>query len=203
MVAQRWNSLAMFSITGVVLIAVSLAMVGWQGALELLSILKSMNSYSFIVRPAIMPNLRGFIYVLVEGGTLQSLSGGIALAISLVLYVICLWFWRRELDAVDSGFDLKFSLTIVTTILISFHLYAHDLFPLTLPLILFFRYVSCSRITDRVVSISFYFLLLVLFLPFIARYLIQAGSFGWAASTILLLYTVISIELLNLDRLKF
>ena len=199
LVARRWNFLAMFSITGVVLIAVSLAMVGWQGALDLLSILKSMDSYSFIVRPAIMPNLRGFIYLLLDGTSLKSLNGGITLVISAGLYLLCLYLWRRKLDVLDPEFDLKFSLTIVTTILISFHLYPHDLFPLTVPLILFFRYVSSSGASRRAAANSFLILLILLFFPLVPRYLIQAGSFGWGASAVVLLYIVIGVEILKRD----
>lgn len=200
LVSRRWNTLAVFSISAVVLVAVSLAVVGWQGALDLLSILKSMDSHSFIVRPAIMPNLRGLTYVLLGGAGLESLNGGITLVISAGLYLHCLYLWRQKFDVLDPGFDLKFSLTIVTTILISFHLYAHDLFPLTLPVILLYRYLSVYGIIRRAVSNSFLFLLIVLYLPLAPRYLIQSRLFGWGALVVLLFYTVLSMEILNRAR---
>jgi hypothetical protein len=60
-VARRWHSLAVFTITGVILVAISLGMVGWQGVFDFVSILRSMEDYSFIIHPANMPNVRGFI----------------------------------------------------------------------------------------------------------------------------------------------
>ena len=52
-------------------------------------------------------------------------------------------------------FDLQFALIVVTTVLISYHLYAHDLFLLSLSLILFFRYVSSGAMPRRISSKSY------------------------------------------------
>jgi hypothetical protein len=144
-IARRWSALAMFTITAVVLVGISLQMVGWQSAFDLLSVLKSMDSYSFIVRPAIMPNLRGFSYLLFDGSSFKAVSTVATFVISAGLYLFCLYLWRPKLEALESGIDLKFSLTMVTTVLISFHLYAHDLFLLTIPAVLFYRHISASN----------------------------------------------------------
>ncbi|MGH7794635.1 MAG: glycosyltransferase family 87 protein [Candidatus Binatia bacterium] len=202
LVARRWNSLVVFSITGAALVAVSLAMVGWQGAFDLVSILRSMHDYAYIIYPANMPNIRGLSYVLFQAENLEILTGTMILVISLGLYALCLYLWKREFDVLDPAFDLKFSLTVVTTVLIGYHLYPHDLFPLTLSLILLFRYISSGAVSDRTVANLFFFLLIILFLPLVPRYLIKFSVLGLAAVPVLLLYTILSLEIFRRNRVK-
>ena len=109
--------------TGGALAVVSLAMVGQQGVFDLAAILKSMGNYTFVVRPALMPNVRGLSNALALGGNFEATLT--TAVISLALYALCLYIWRGKFDVGSSGFDLKFSLTLVTTVLISYHLYAH------------------------------------------------------------------------------
>jgi len=200
--ARRWRSLAMFSIVGVVLVAVSIAMVGWQGIFDFSSILKLMNRYSYIIAPATMPNIRGLVYDIFRDGNLEFLVFVVTIVISVVLYALCVYLWRSEFDVLDPGFDLKFSLAIVTTVLISYHLYPHDLFPLTLSLILIFRYVNSGWATHWALSTAFYFLLIIFFVPLIPRYLIKLSALGWAAFPILLLYLVLTAEIFHRERIK-
>jgi hypothetical protein len=202
LVARRWKSLAMFAVTGAILIIISLVMVGWQGAFDLLSILRSMGRYSFVVRPALMPNLRGFMHVLLQGDDLDWLTGAMTVAISVGIYALCLYLCRREFDVLDPGFDLKFSLILVTTVLISYHLYAHDLFLLALSLILFFRYVSSGAVPRRFSSKSFFILLIILFLPLLPQYLIKFRAFGWGALPIILLYVILTVEIFRCKRIR-
>ncbi|HEY2918295.1 MAG TPA: glycosyltransferase family 87 protein [Candidatus Binatia bacterium] len=196
LVARRWRSLAVFTITGLILVAISLGMVGWQGVFDFLSILSLMKNYSYIIYPANMPNIRGLSYDLFQTGNLEFLAF-VTIVISVVLYALCAYLWRSEFDVFDPGFDLKFSLTIVTTVLISYHLYPHDLFPLTLSLMLIFRYVNSGGATRGVLSRAFFFLLIILFLPVIPRYLIELSALGWGALPILLLYIVLTVEIFH------
>lgn len=196
MVARRWRTLTAFSITGLMLSAISLTVVGWEGVFDLLTILNSMNNYSFIVRPALMPNVRGVTFVVFEGLGLVHPSGSIIVVTSAGLYLLCLYLWRGKMDVCDSSFDLKFSLTIITTILISFHLYAHDLFLLILPVILLIRYINFGGVIHGFLVKGLYVLLIVLFLPVIPRYLIQGSAFGWAGLPILMLCIMLAVEIL-------
>jgi hypothetical protein len=199
LVARRWKSLSVFIITGVILVAVSLGMVGRQGAFDLISILRQMDNYSFVIHPALMPNVRGFTYVLLQAENLEFLTGAITFVISAALYAFCLYLWRQEMDVLDPRFDLNFALTIVATVLISYHLYAHDLFPVALSLILFFRYLIAGTSTSRLISNAFFILLIVFFLPIVPRYLIQTSGLGWGAVPILFLYVVLCMEICNRD----
>lgn len=202
LVARRWTSLAVFSVTGAILVTVSLIMVGWQGVFDFISILRSMEDYSFIIYPRNMPNVRGLLYVTFETLNLKMAAGAVGVAISLALLGLSLYLWRQEVDAQDLAFDLMFSLTLITTVLISYHLYAHDLFLLVLSLILFFRYVSAGSVSHRFISNSFFFVVIILFLPVVPRYLIEFKSLGWGAIPVLFLYALLSLEIFRHRRIQ-
>jgi hypothetical protein len=200
LLARRWQSLIVFGVTGGVLAAVSLAMVGRQGIFDFVSILKSMGNYAFVVRPALMPNIRGLSNALLRGENFEAVAAtGI---ISLALYAFCLYLWRGKFDVVCSGFDLKFSLTLITTVLISYHLYAHDLFLLSLSMILLFRYISFVVPHPPELSNVFYGLLLIYLLPVMPRYLIESRLLWWWSVPVLLLYLIVSVEILKRRRLE-
>jgi hypothetical protein len=197
LVARRWHSLVVFGITGLILVAVSLGMVGWQGVFDFLSILNLMKNYSYIIYPANMANIRGLLYDLLPTGNFEFLVFLATIVISVGLYALCAYLWRGKFDVLDPGFDLKFALTLVTTVLVSYHLYPHDLFPLTLSLILTFRYINSGEATHGVLSRAFFFLVLILFLPVVPRYLIEFSALGWAALPILFLYVLLVVEIFH------
>lgn len=195
--ARRWQAVGVFVAAGVVLTAVSLAMVGWQGAFDLVTILTRMKEYLFIVDPGKMPNLRGLLHVLSRASESAFPLGVISGLISLSLYALCLYFWWQNRNVDDSGLDLKVSLAVVTTVLTSYHLYSHDLFPLLLPLMLLFRYVNSDTRSHPITGRLFFLLLIVLFLPVVPRYLIESRLFGWGALAILALYMVATAEVVQ------
>lgn len=203
LVARRWRSVVVFSATGIILVGViSLSMVGLEGAFDFVSILRSMGNHTFIINPRNMPNVRGLSYVLLHADSLEWLADAAIIVISGVVYAICLYAWRHEFDSGDPVFDLQYALVLVTTVLVSYHLYAHDLFPGSLSLILFFRYVSSGLTAHRVVSTGFFVLVLILFLPGVPRFLIEYRSFGWGALPILLVYISMVVEIFSRRRVR-
>ncbi len=203
LIARRWENVIIFGITGAALVAVSLVMVGFQGAMDLVSILQRMGDYSFIIYPRNMPNVRGLTTVTFDAVGLGSTAGFATFAISLAIYGLCLYLWRRKVDVDDPAFDLMFSLAIVATVLISYHLYAHDLFPVIIPLVLLFRYIGRGWVSDGLVSGSFFTVLLIGFTPLVPRYLIQFKSFGWGALFVLTLFMIVSVEIFRRERVAF
>ena len=143
------------------------------GAFDRVSILKSMDIYSFIIHPGLMPNFRGFAYILFQGVRLEWLTAAITLLISVVLYALCLYLWCGQVEALDFGFDLTFAVIIVTIILISYHLYLHDLFALSLSLVLIFCYVNIYRGAQEGLSKALLWFLISLCFFVIPRYLIK------------------------------
>jgi hypothetical protein len=195
LVARQWYSIAVFTVTAVLLVAVSLMMVGIEGAFDLISILRSMGDYSFIIDPRNMPNVRGLSYMLLQPDKFGFLAGAATIAISLALYALCLYVWRGKFDAGDSVFDLKFALVVATTVLICYHLYSHDLFPVALSLILLFRHVSSGQATHWALPGAYYILSMILLLPVVPRYLIESRALGWGAVPILAFYSLLVVEI--------
>jgi hypothetical protein len=194
-VARRWRSVAAFGMTGAILAVFSFAMVGWQGILDWVSILKSMDRYSWIIHPANMPNIRGLLYDWFQPGTRTIPVFIVTVVISVVLYTVTIYLWRGEINVLDPDFDLKFSLAIVTSLLVSYHLYSHDLFPLVLSLVLTFRYIITEGAIHRVPPTVFFFLLIVLFIPLVPRYLIEFSMLGWGALLLVALYSILVAEI--------
>jgi len=198
--ARRWRTVAVFSAVGAVLVILSVVMVGFQGVFDFLSILKSMEDYTFIINPRNMPNVRGLSYLLLHGTEAGWFAGAATIVISMSLYGLCVYTWRKKWDTDSPVFDLQFALTVATTLLVSYHLYAHDLFPLSLSLILFYRYVCSSG--RRNICVAFFALLPVFFLPVLPRALIDMKLFGWGAVSVLLLYFVLTVEILRINKFE-
>jgi hypothetical protein len=195
LIARRWYTVSVFTITGMMLFVISIWMVGWQGIFDFLSILRSMDKYSYIIYPANMPNIRGLLHDLLHANETGSLSFALTGMISLVAYLLCIYLWRGDFNALNSNFDLKFSLALLTTILISYHLYPHDLLPVAITVILLFRYINTEGTSNKSLSVAFYVVLLILLLPVVPRYLISSSALGWAALSILLLYGASVLEI--------
>ena len=161
-----------------------------------------MRNYSYVIYPANMPNIRGLLYDLLNNGKTESLLFTLTVVISGAAYLLCIYVWRGGFDAVDPIFDLKFSLTLLTTVLISYHLYSHDLLPVAVTLILFFRYLNIEGTSRQNLSLVFYIVLVILLLPVIPRFLISSSAFGWEALPLLLLFTVLATEILCHEQVK-
>jgi hypothetical protein len=81
------------------------------------------------IMPSDMPNLRGILYVLLHG---DSYVGAVALVSSVAVLLFAAWRCR----AGTSPLDLKFSLSAVATVLVSYHALGYDLSMIMLPVLL-------------------------------------------------------------------
>ncbi len=81
------------------------------------------------IMPSDMPNLRGVLYLLLHG---HSYVGAVALVLSVVVFFFAAWWCRAGTNRVD----LKFSLNVVATLLVSYHCLGYDLSILMLPILL-------------------------------------------------------------------
>lgn len=81
--------------------------------------------------PAGMPNLRGLIYVFFS-------SGPYVVPLLLLLSLALLFFvaWRCRSAQSPARFDLSFSLALVATVLVGYHVVSYDLSVLLIPLLL-------------------------------------------------------------------
>lgn len=127
---RRWKAVAGFAMASLVLVGVSVAVVGW-GAL--MNYPRQLLQFSHAqaegaMNPRVMPNLRGVVAALAGNGNLAHVLLG---ALSLALLAWAAWNWK----AGGPEFDLGFGLSLVVAVIVSYHLMAHDLSALLLPLL--------------------------------------------------------------------
>lgn len=192
--SRHWRAAVGFAATGACLVGVSLAMVGWRGALGLFSIVSTMGGPRTIVYPESMTNLRGLSFLLES----KELTNIVTAAASLIVYGCCLLLWKNKVKVDGPVFDLRFSLAIATTVLVSYHLYPHDAIILTVPLILTFSYVLEDRARTTIVRNGFLLVLTILYLPLVPYFLEVKGGFAWGVLPIILFYVVIASEIYSL-----
>ncbi len=199
-VTRNWQALFGFMTTGACLLGISLAIVGWQGALGLLSIISDMDRPTSIVYPQMMTNLRGLFFPLLTFLKSVELSNVFIAAASLIVYGYCLIVWNNNDRANGHLFDLQFSLAIVATVLISYHLYTHDLIILTIPVILIANYIFANRQPLSSACKLFLSVLVVLYLPLAPFLLEVGGAFGSLVAPILIIYGFLVFQIDSFKR---
>jgi Glycosyltransferase family 87 len=201
-ISGYWRVTLGFIGTGVVLSAISLAMVGWQGVVGLFSIVAAMDRPTSIVYPESMTNLRGLSFLLLSLLNANPLTNIANVVASLIVCGCCLWLWKNKTTENSSLFDLRFSLAVVTTVLVSFHLYTHDVIILLIPLLLIFSYILLG--VARVPTARYVFLggLILLNLPLVPYFLEVNGGFGWGVFAIILLYLALASEIYSFGEVN-
>ena len=134
LVCRRWKVLGAALGTGLGLAVVSAGLVGWRAVFRypqaLLEFSRMPPSIAGVY-PKMMPNVRGFAHSVLadhtSAATLQ-LAIGIVSALLLILLVRACLRASRPLGAVG------FSLLVLVTLLVGYHVYPHDLTLLVLPL---------------------------------------------------------------------
>ncbi|HJS98899.1 MAG TPA: glycosyltransferase family 87 protein [Terriglobales bacterium] len=139
---RRWKTVAGFAITGAALVGISAAVVGWG---ELMNYPHRLLEFSHAqaagaMNPRIMPNLRGVVAGLAGDGNSAHLLLGV---LSLALVAWAAWKWKA--DGRQPEFGLGFGLTLVVSVIVSYHLMAHDLSVLLLPLLLAAEWLMRER----------------------------------------------------------
>lgn len=97
-----------------------------------------------------------------------------------------------------SLFDLRYALAMVTTVLVSFHLYTHDAIILVIPLTILLSYVLQNRAQTRFVHDGSIAALIVFNLPLVAFFLEIRGGLGWGVLPIIFVFILIASEICSL-----
>jgi hypothetical protein len=134
-----YSMLAGFAGGGLIVTAASLALVGWQGLISLgrvllltgsVSVARSLPAGTFGVFPLIMLNVRGLIAGLL--GWL--LSGTIILVLTMAVSAFLGVWIMQMLRRTRPDSSATFCLTVTAAILVSYHLYVHDLSVMLVPI---------------------------------------------------------------------
>jgi Glycosyltransferase family 87 len=145
---KRLKALLGFVLVGCVLALVSIAVVGWNGALSYPSFVwhvETVMGHGAIV-PVDMPNVRGLLHTLLAARSsklvIQLVVG--VLSVALLLFASAKSKVARE----GTAFDLGFSLAVVSTILVSYHANTYDLSLLFLPVMLLTNHLAGAEFKD-------------------------------------------------------
>lgn len=132
---RKWKTLGGCAAIGFGLAAVSAGVVGGKGLLSYPSMVLACNRMlqsSGARWNQAMPNLRGAVDRLMGAGSVT--GAALIFAISAALLIVSAW--RGQPDPQHPDFELRFSLAVVVSTMISYYLFAHDLTLLLLPLLL-------------------------------------------------------------------
>ena len=192
---RRWSLIFGFLSTGLLLGAISLAMVGWDGLMGLFSLWLPMIQRGNVVWPELMTNLRGLAYMILDLGGLLGATNILTVGLSILAYIITLRLWPRSADELDELFDMRFALAVVMTALVSFHLYSYDGTLLAIPLIIMLNRVLKESNPYPARHRVFLAILIALFLPLVPNVLLSAAMLAWWALPLPILFGVMATEI--------
>jgi hypothetical protein len=172
---------------------VSVAVVGWREALRyptyVWNVENSTGSATSLI--SAMPNLRGFVHVFFAWT--PRVEVGVSFLSALLLLLASL---RWDDSSLNCRFDLSFSLATVATVVLSYHVLAHDLCLLLLPLLLLSNTFQESGLPKGSKAIALLAPMVVLFLsPVLMLLWFRLGEFSLLAPILLLWFYGISREL--------
>jgi hypothetical protein len=189
---RRRKALVGFFVVALVLGLVSIGVVGWKEALRYPSYVWSVENSTGTATSLIsaMPNLRGFIHVFVPW------TPRIEVAVSFLSALLLLFASARwNASTLDRRFDLSFSLATVATVILSYHVLAHDLCLLLLPLLLVSNDFAESDTPGRRRIAMWAPMLALSFSPLLMLLWFRYGEFSLLAPVLLLWFYAISRDL--------
>jgi hypothetical protein len=139
---RNWKFVSGFLAFSIVPIGLSLWIAGTEGLLQFLRFLVRSNKGSleqFGLYPGNMPNIRGFLFTVL----IDAVSNN-RLFIVTALLSVALFGWA-VVTSRRSALEVQYALAIMTTLLVSYHLFIYDLTIVLLPLLV---------IADRIASHS-------------------------------------------------
>ena len=147
---RRWKFVAGFAVVASMLAAVSVGLVGWHGLAHWLGLIKAENVglaggatlAERSVHPTAMANLRGLLSAALLTRIPEFWVNAVSLGVSALLFIGILLLWKGELDPLSRRFDRIVAATVTGILLISYHLYPHDLSLILLPLALSFSAIE-------------------------------------------------------------
>jgi hypothetical protein len=190
---RRWGALWGFGLSAFGVAAVSLAMVGGKGFADYLQLISWMDKAQYTIHPPSMANIRGLASLL--GVDTQISASHLVLVLIYVAFLVwTVLLWKGGWNPSKTEFDLAFAHTTVVALLISHHLYPHDLALLLIPVLLTYSSVTEDRGRAPWQRRAFYGLLLLLYISPGAMWLIKENLFALFALLLICLAVVVSAE---------
>lgn len=152
-IEKRWRVLGGLAMVGAALGLISAAIVGWPALAHYPGFIFSVDqSAAGVTAPWGMPNLHGLVDTLGVGvGITGPWVAALTLILSAGVIVVASQAAPGRAGRGDGGpwFDLRFSLALVSAVLVSYHALEHDLTLLLLPCALVTNFVATSRLARQ------------------------------------------------------
>ena len=129
------HATASFVVTGLVLVAISLLMITWDGAIGLGLTLSARMRRGVLDYSFHMPTIRGLVSTLSSPYGNPTAALALAAIVSIFLYTSCLMLLKNQFNGTNELFGLQFSFALVTTLLINPHSHAYEFVLLAISLI--------------------------------------------------------------------
>ncbi len=131
---RNWRFVSGFVSCSVIPIGTSLWITGAQGLLQFLRFLVRSNQGTasleqFGLYPKNMPNIRGILFTVLSGAVNDKLVFSLT-----VVFSIALLGWAVQISR-GSSVEVRYALAIMSTLLVSYHLFLYDLTIVILPLL--------------------------------------------------------------------
>lgn len=200
---RRWRVIGGFLISVAILFLLSLPVTGFRGTLAYIPLLIHLvqgrasdgvqHALGFL--PNTMPNLRGIISSWAPSVSHFSYQKPAIVFFSLiaVLWLVRKWPLNRALSA--RAFDLGFSLAMVVSVLVSYHLQVHDMSLLLIPFVLALDHSLKTLSETRAMRLMLYALVALFYLSPLYLWLMQRQELYLFFWPILCLGVVLSITL--------
>ncbi len=182
-----------FLLLAVVLILISVAICGPGFLLAYPRFLLALPSLPFSgIHPRQMPNLRGLAALSIPGS--KSVSLALTIAVSILLLSIAV---RSSILArmQPQATALLFASSVLTSLLVGYHLSPHDLSLLLVPMTMISTYVLATHHISKWLRMILVASLVILYLPPLHLFLLAAHSYAYVAIPILFLFLSCYAEL--------
>jgi len=174
---KKWKLTAGFVLVALLLAAISVLAVGWQGVMSYAHFIidtarhPSNPAYASI-RPSDMPTVRGFLAAILTGWVSQKwINAGTAL-VSAFLILFTAWRWRQEdRRDEDDSLGLIFAAALTVTLITGFYVLAHDMSLMLLAVLLTLATSQQSKESRWWLILRA--LIIVLFIPFVYMLLLH------------------------------
>lgn len=142
LVARQWKSVVGFCGTGLILLAASVALVGWRTTFSFPNVVLQFNRLPVNLggdAPGIMPNIRGALYILFHSQMSASHLSALTASISALLIIAAITCFARFKH---QALVLSFSMLMAISVLASYHGYLHEMSLMILPFLVVLRHIT-------------------------------------------------------------
>jgi hypothetical protein len=152
-IAKKWKAVVGFCSGGFALFWVCVGLVGWHSTISFPRVLKEFDQLPPDPGPvpAVMPNVRGFLYVLLHSRVPDHRLQALTLVLSLALMLLVVVAFRRDNQR---SLALGFSLILSVTLLVSYHCLMYDTSLLLLSFFLVGGYLRGRKATSLQVALA-------------------------------------------------